>query len=67
MSISVNQFSIAFYEKREDSDFSTKWAVMTDSSLTRSNLLVEQLHTIFNAKPSKSYAAFSEEKKYCLF
>jgi nucleoid-associated protein len=62
MSLTVNQFSIAFYEKKEDTDFSTKWAVMTDNSLDKSNQFVEQLHNIYNAKPSKSYAAFSEEK-----
>ncbi|MBU2917687.1 nucleoid-associated protein [Psychrosphaera sp. F3M07] len=62
MSVTVNQFSIAFYEKREDTDFSTKWAVMTDTSLDKSNMFVEQLHNIYNGKPSKSYAAFSEEK-----
>lgn len=62
MSLTVNQFSIAFYEKREGSDFSTKWAVMTDNSLERSNLFVEQLHNVYNGKPSKSYAAFTEEK-----
>lgn len=62
MSVTVNQFSIAFYEKRENSDFSTKWAVMTDTSLDKSNMFVEQLHNIYNGKPSKSYAAFNEEK-----
>jgi nucleoid-associated protein len=62
MSLNVNQFSIAFYEKRESSEFSTKWAVMTDSSLEKANGFVEQIHTIYNAKPSKSYAAFNEEK-----
>lgn len=62
MSVAVNQFSIAFYEKTQDTDFSTKWAVMSDNSLTRSNVFVEQLHNVYNAKPSKSYAAFSEDK-----
>ncbi|NVK24599.1 MAG: nucleoid-associated protein [Gammaproteobacteria bacterium] len=62
MSLTVNQFSIAFYEKREGTDFSTKWAVMTDKSLDKANSFVEQLHTVYNAKPSKSYAAFSDEK-----
>lgn len=62
MSLTVNQFSIAFYEKREGAEFSTKWAVMTDKSLDRANSFVDQLHNVYNAKPSKSYAAFSEEK-----
>jgi len=62
MSLEVNQFSIAFYDKREDSDFSSKWAVMTDASLEKSLTFVEQLHSIYSAKPSKSYAAFSEDK-----
>lgn len=62
MSLAVNQFSIAFYEKRENSEFNTKWAVMTDNSLDRALSFVEQLHNIYNSKPSKSYAAFNEEK-----
>ena len=62
MSLAVNQFSIAFYEKQAETEFSTKWAVMADESLTKAFTFVEQLHNIYNAKPSKSYAAFSEEK-----
>jgi nucleoid-associated protein len=62
MSVEVNQFSIAYYEKRENTEFNTKWAVMTDNSLERSQTFVEQLHTIYSGKPSKSYAAFNEEK-----
>lgn len=62
MSLEVNQFSIAFYEKKEDTDFSTKWAVMTDNSLDKAQSFVEQLHNTYTAKPSKSFAAFSEEK-----
>ena len=62
MSLEVNQFSIAFYEKKEGSEFSTKWAVMTDNSLNKAMSFVEQLHNVYNSKPSKSYAAFSEEK-----
>lgn len=62
MSLAVNQFSIAFYEKQADTEFSTKWAVMTDDSLAKAEVFVEQLHNVYNAKPSKSYAAFNEEK-----
>lgn len=62
MSLTVNQFSIAYYEKKQDSEFSTKWAVMTDNSLQKANSFVEQLHNVYNSKPSKSYAAFNEEK-----
>lgn len=62
MSLEVNQFSIAFYEKKQDTDFATKWAVMTDNSLEKAHSFVEQLHNTYTAKPSKSFAAFSEEK-----
>jgi nucleoid-associated protein len=62
MSLVVNQFSIAFYEKQAETEFSTKWAVMTDDSLAKSETFVDQLHAIYNGKPSKSYAAFNEEK-----
>lgn len=62
MSIVVNQFSIAFYEKTEESQFSSKWSVMTEQSLNKAEVFVEQLHNIYNGKPSKCYAAFNEEK-----
>ena len=62
MTITVNQFSISFYEKKEQQEFSTRSAVMPLSSLDRASVFIEQLHNTYNAKPSKSYASFSDEK-----